>query len=254
MDLRNEILAWASGGADAEDAAWRVYDWLLKRTAKPVTEPKSQMQVIVPEQERENRASDAFYNVMRRIRSGRFPLDLEGAQYATYMSTVLARAQLTRARKKMKGATISIDQRHPDGSEKVNIPDPGPGAEESLLAREELNQRVDAVLPLIEAALDCICSRLAPRWRDGWRLTWRQLQDLCLEKESIEHILERDDGITADSEQLVYSRVRNNLYKRHQRFREDIIDELEDQFDEGSLSADQYYAARDFCVRVLVRR
>jgi DNA-directed RNA polymerase specialized sigma24 family protein len=183
----------------------------VERMAAHTLRTRNGAKVRIPENDRGDVVGAALVALVKRLLPGGkgVPVIEKGpAACQGYLAATLVNHYLSILRKR-KAEDVPYDERV---VAKVPAPEPGP----EVPSVEDLRARARAIL---EPYAQRVIEDRPQRYREGYALTWKQLNELVFEGASIEHILARDEGIGPDASPREFKRARDRIYANHCRFR-----------------------------------
>jgi hypothetical protein len=179
--------------------------------------------------EPEDIAQDVLERLLRRAGGGETPWTDPGAGKA-YLRKCAERAAIDEHRREKRQSVLPVElSRQPaapplDGDERA----------------------------LVEKVAGVARNRRAPRYRAEFDATWSEISALAFEGAELRELLLTRGTLRADSSDVEAIKVRNRVYKNHERVRNALRAAVTDMTNGGQLSAaDAELALR--CLRILVR-
>jgi DNA-directed RNA polymerase specialized sigma24 family protein len=212
-----------------QQVARRLYD---RHSLRPAS-------YVIPEGERDEIVARVLTKIIAKS-----PLPVAGKldeQATTYLNTMLLRCWLTELRQRQRLELPGDDKI--DGKREMS-PDETPAPDMATLAA-----RARELLDRLFAAL---LRRRQRRYYEGLTRAWRQICELVFDDARFPDVLARDEGLAPDAPLPDVKRVKDRVFKAHERLREGLLATADDLRPEDGITEEEGRQARA-AVRLLYR-
>lgn len=203
-----------------------LYRELRKLCGRPFSPSRSGTSFFIPEGDREDIVQDVAAKVLECS-----PLPVVGkseGECTRYLAMMLRNQWLTQRRRRSR-EELSNEPIGPEVRQEEPAPE-GPG----LAELRELLERVYRELH----------SRRAPRFRAELARTWAQVRGIAFEGSTMDDILRRDEGVTANTPPAERKKAQQRIHQGHSRLRSHLTHMADEMEREGRLSASDAHLAR----------
>lgn len=249
---------------DAAAATIELRRRIVALAQHPVPVGKRGERVLIPEEDREDVAEDVFLAIWTGCRTGTNSLaDVPEEAVPAYVGKMLGHRWLDILRRRREALLRPDDDDRPappspletrpqpwqthHGAAPTPDDEPVPATLDAPALLEHLHARLSA---LAAEVIDAV----HPGRRSTWERTWEGLRLLVFEDWTMDDVLQRREGLPDDAPKRDRCKVRNRVYKAHERLRAALETAIVRRLENGSWTATDAILVQSALRHLLVRR